>query len=481
MDPSPFIEEDKNRTGPGSREYSRTPAYGIRETIKKQRDFFSTHQTKDTAFRLEQLKRLRAAVKENEESIFCALRRDLGKPRFEAYSSEIGLFYDEIGMHIKKLKKWAKPVNVHTPLLHFPSSSHIFPEPYGVVLIVATWNYPFILLVNPLIGAISAGNCAVLKPAHYSRHTSDVMEEIISNVFPPHFVSMFKGGREVNQALLDERFDYIFFTGGIEVGKLVMRAAARDITPLTLELGGKNPCIVARDADTDLAAKRIVWGKFYSAGQTCIGPDYLLVHKDIEEALLGAMKTYLDRFYGKDRFKSSDYSRIINEKHFMRLSSLLGQGEIVAGGRADREHLFIEPTILRNCPLDGTIMEEEIFGPVLPVVSYDRLDEAVDIVNSHSHPLALYLFSNDKKTQEEILRTVPFGGGCINDTLVFFANPFLPFGGVGTSGMGRYRGRASFDTFTHYKSVMKNSLGIDNPIRYPPYKGKLRLLKRFLK
>jgi len=457
------------------------PDNKISKAVEKQRAFFNSHKTKDINFRLESLRKLRKAVIENEENILDALNKDLRKPKFEAYAAEVGLFLEEIRGHIKKLKKWAKPKKVKTPFLHFPAKSYIYPEPYGVVLIIAPWNYPFLLLMIPLIGAISAGNCVVLKPADYSKNTSNIIEKIIKSVFPPEYITVFKGGRDVNKALLEEKYDYICFTGSPYLGRIVMEKASKNLTPITLELGGKSPCIVDKDVDIDLTARRIAWGKYLNAGQTCICPDYLFVHKDVRDDLIESLKKYINKFYGENKKESNDFCRIINEKHFDRLLNLMKKGEICIGGSGNKKDKYIEPTIIKNIKPADPIMQEEIFGPIIPIMDFTDINEVIDYIISNPKPLAFYYFTKDNKKQEELIRKVPFGGGSINDTLVHASTPYLPFGGVGNSGMGSYHGKSTFDTFTHYKSVLKKSTKIDVPVRYPPYEGKMKMLKMFLK
>lgn len=453
----------------------------IPEIIQKQREFFSTHKTKDLSFRLEMLKKLKNVVNEYEHKITKALYDDLRKSSYEAYMSDIGIIKQELSHHLRHLKSWVKPKRVKTPIVHFISRSYIYSEPYGVVLIIAPWNYPFNLLFTPLIGAISAGNCVCLKPSNHSPNTSAVMEEMIVKTFDEEYISLFQGGREMNQALWKEKFDYIFFTGNPSLGKIVMEKASKHLTPVTLELGGKCPCIVENEAKIDYAAKRIVWGKFLNAGQSCIAPDYLLVDRNIKKELIDTIKKYIKHFFGDNPEQSPDFPRIINDKHFERLCSLIQNGSIIAGGETKKEKRYIAPTIIDNITPDDPIMQEEIFGPLLPVLEYKTLEEAVSFVNSRPKPLALYFFSENRKKQKMVLKQTTSGGGCLNDTIVHFANPNLPYGGVGNSGIGAYHGKASFETFSHKRSIMKKSNLLDVGIRYAPYKGKMRLLKMFLK
>lgn len=453
----------------------------ISDLVKAQRTYFGKGETKDVAFRIRQLKELRKAILENEERILDALKADLGGPAFEAYSSELAFPLHEIEFAIKNLKSWTSPSRVPTPLMHWPASSHIHPEPLGVVLIIAPWNVPFKLLVDPLVGAIAAGNCAILKPSEAASHTSATAAKMIRDHFDPSFVAVVEGGPEQTEVLLAQRFDHIFFTGGTMVGRIVMEAAARHLTPITLELGGKTPCIVDRDIRVDTAARRIVWGKFLVTGQNCVAPDYLLVHRQVKGELLHCMVDCIREFYGEDPSASPDYGRIINDRHFLRLSQLLGEGTIVVGGQTNREHRYIAPTIIDNVSPDHKIMQEEVFGPILPVLEYAQLEDAIAIVNERPKPLALYCFSRNKETQRRILRETSSGGVCINDTNSHILTSFLPFGGVGTSGLGSYQGKASFETFSHHKAVMGRSLSLDMKTRYPPYKDKLKSLKPMLK
>lgn len=451
------------------------------EIVQKQREFFATNVTKDLNFRKEQLLKLRKAIFEYEDKILDSLLSDLNKSNYEAYMTEVGIVLDEIRYMLKHFKKWAKPKKVRTPLTQFPAKSKIYSEPYGVVLIMSPWNYPFQLSIAPLVGAIAAGNCALIKPSNYSPKTSEVIAEMIGKTFPEEYISVVLGGREANQDLLAQKFDYIFFTGGSTVGRVVMEAAAKHLTPVSLELGGKSPCIVDSTANVDLAAKRIVWGKFINAGQTCVAPDYVLVQKDVKEKLLLSMVKYIKKFFFQALDKEYRFPKIINERHFQRLLGLMANENIYFGGKSDPETNRIEPTILDNVTWESPIMQEEIFGPILPILEFTALDEIIKLVNSRPKPLALYLFTISKANEKLILNSISHGGGCINDTVVHLATHYLPFGGVGESGIGNYHGRASFDTFSHKKSIMKKSNLIDVPLRYPPFKDSLKLLKKFLK
>ncbi|MDI9456425.1 MAG: aldehyde dehydrogenase [Bacillota bacterium] len=450
----------------------------IKKSLERQRSYFATGQTYDVSFRLEMLKTLQKSIIAHESEIFDALKKDLNKSPFEAYETEVGITLQELQYVIKHVRSWAKPERVKTPLLHFKSTSFILSEPYGVVLIMSPWNYPLQLSIAPLIGSIAAGNCTLIKPSAYSPATSAVIAKIVRECFDEGFVAVIEGGREANQALLKEKFDYIFFTGSVEVGKTVMAAAAENLTPVTLELGGKSPCIVDCNTNLEITARRIVWGKCLNAGQTCVAPDYLLVHKDVKNDLLNSMKKYIAEFYGQHPHKSEDLPKIINRKHFDRVKELLNCGKTVVGGQYDEKTLKISPTILDDVSWDEPVMQEEIFGPVLPVLEFDDLSQVIETVNKRPKPLALYLFTTSKQTERKILENIPFGGGCINDTIVHLATSYMPFGGVGESGMGRYHGRWSFDTFSHKKSILKKSNLIDIKLRYPPYRDKLSLLKK---
>jgi len=414
----------------------------------------------------------------NEKLILAALHRDLGKAPFEGYATEIGIVKEEIKFTLKHLDQWAKSKFVPTPVTQFPARSFVYPEPYGVVLIMAPWNYPFQLVTAPLIGAICAGNCAIIKPSADAPNTSKVVAKMAADLFSEKYVAVIEGGRKENEALLNEHFDYIFFTGSVNVGKYVMKRAAEHLTPVSLELGGKSPCIVDETADIKLAARRIVWGKLLNAGQTCIAPDYILVHKSVKDKLVKQMVRIIDKMYGHDPCNNAEYPRIVNQKHFERLNGLIEQSHVLKGGAVRRSGMRIEPTIVDQVTWESAVMQEEIFGPILPILTFYDLDEAVRMVNAAPKPLALYYFTRDKDREAKILRSISYGGGCINDTVVHVGTPHLPFGGVGSSGMSGYHGKASFDTFTHKKSIMKKSLLIDIPMRYAPYRKKLRMLRK---
>ena len=456
-------------------------ASDIQKVVASQWEYFLTQATKDINFRLENLHKLKKAILKYENRLNDALKKDLNKSPFEAYSTEIGFVLEEISYHLRHLKKWAKPVKVRTDLVNFYSRSYILNEPYGVVLIMSPWNYPFQLMFDPLVGAISAGNCVVLKPAHYSERTTETVIEMISETFDPRYVSIFEGGRETIQQMLDIRYDYIFFTGSPYLGKIVMEKAAKFLTPVSLELGGKSPCIVEEDADLDVAARRITFGKLLNAGQTCLAPDYFLVHTKIKTKLIEKIKQCITNSYGEDPQRSPDYGRIINQAQFVKLAGLIKTGHVVFGGRTDEQDRYIAPTILDNVKPEDPIMQDEIFGPIFPVMEFNNLDEVAAFINKREKPLAFYFFTSSRKKEERLLSMTTSGGGCINDTIVHLTNPKMPFGGVGNSGMGAYHGKYSFDTFSHHRSILAKSTWLDIGLRYPPYKNKLQLVKKIFK
>ena len=452
----------------------------IHEIVESEKHFFRTGVTRGVDFRIDMLKKFRKAIIENDELISAALKADLNKQPFESYMCETGLLLEEINFHIKRLKKWSKTRRVKSGIGQLPGKSYVCPEPYGVVLIMAPWNYPVQLCLMPLVGAISAGNCAVVKPSAYAPESSRVISKLIESAFPTGFVTAVEGGCDANKALLDEPFDYIFFTGSVAVGKTVMEAAAKRLTPVTLELGGKSPIIVDETANLPLAARRIAFGKVLNAGQTCVAPDYLMIEKSVEAPFIEEYKKALADF-----FPDGDMSgmvRIINDKHFERVCNILdNSGSIAIGGARDAETRFIEPAVLTGVPVDSPAMQQEIFGPVLPVLPYEKLDDCIDFIRSRPKPLALYIFSENKMNQEKVLNSCSFGGGCINDTVIHLASSHMSFGGVGESGMGSYHGKKSFDTFTHYRSVLKQGK-LDVKLRYFPYKsGKEKIIRMILK
>ena len=452
----------------------------IHEIVESEKHFFRTGVTRGVDFRIDMLKKFRKAIIENDELISAALKADLNKQPFESYMCETGLLLEEINFHIKRLKKWSKTRRVRSGIGQLPGKSYVCPEPYGVVLIMAPWNYPVQLCLMPLVGAISAGNCAVVKPSAYAPESSRVISKLIESAFPTGFVTAVEGGRDANKALLDEPFDYIFFTGSVAVGKTVMEAAAKRLTPVTLELGGKSPIIVDETANLPLAARRIAFGKVLNAGQTCVAPDYLMIEKSVEAPFIEEYKKALASFFPEGDM--SGMVRIINDKHFERVCNILdNSGNVVIGGARDAETRFIEPAVLTGVPVDSPAMQQEIFGPVLPVLPYEKLDDCIDFIRSRPKPLALYIFSENKMNQEKVLNSCSFGGGCINDTVIHLASSHMSFGGVGESGMGSYHGKKSFDTFTHYRSVLKQGK-LDVKLRYFPYKsGKEKIIRMILK
>jgi len=454
----------------------------INEIVTAQRTFFDSGATKLIEFRLHQLATLRKALKTYVNRIIEALDKDFKKPKYETIATEIAVTIYEIDHVAKHLKKWAKPKKVKTPIVHLFSQSFIYPEPYGVALIIGAWNYPINLVLNPLIGAIAAGNCAVIKPAYTAQESSKVLYDMILEFFPEEYIAVAQKYPGVYDEILNQKFDYIFFTGSTDVGKTIMQAAAKHLTPVTLELGGKSPAIVYKDADVDVSARRILWGKCINAGQTCIAPDYALVHTSKVNEFIEAAKKYIAQFYGNDVQQSPDFARIIDTVQFERLERMLKNCTIAAGGQTNKDERFIAPTILTNISLDHPSMQEEIFGPILPVLEFNTIEEAISIVKKFHKPLALYLFTKEKKIWKKVIEEVSFGGGCINETISHYVSPYLPFGGVGYSGIGQYHGKASFDTFTHYKGVLKKPFWIDTFLRYPPYnKGKVSFIKRYFR
>ncbi|WP_100331077.1 aldehyde dehydrogenase [Bacillus xiapuensis] len=452
--------------------------------VKKQKQFFQTGVTKDLSFRTRALQSLREAIQRYEQPLLQALYHDLRKSEFEAYGTEIGYTLDSVKHAIQNLKKWAAPTKVPTPAYHLPAKSWIQSEPYGAVLIVGPFNYPFQLVIEPLIGAIAAGNCAVIKPSEATPHVSALLAKMMKETFEPEFVQVVEGEKEITSALLHAPFDYIFFTGSAKVGRIVMEAASKHLVPVTLELGGKSPAIIDRTANLEAAAKRIAWGKFVNAGQTCVAPDYLLVHHNVKKEFLHKLQQVLFDFYGAAPQKSPDYSRIVNESHFDRLAEMIerNRSKVIFGGEMDREDLFISPTMIDEASWDDACMQEEIFGPVLPVLSYHELNEAIAQVNRyHPKPLALYIFTELEAVEERVLQSIAFGGGCVNDTLSHVANPYLPFGGIGPSGMNSYHGKYSFDAFSHKKSVLKKSTKWNPSFIFPPYKEKVKWLRKLMK
>ena len=454
----------------------------IKDLVTRQRSYFQSGATLPVSARLAALRRLYNAISSHEKEIRRALQKDLGKSGFESYMCETGMVLEEISYMLKHTPKFAREQRVHTPLAQFCSRSYKKPSPYGVTLIMSPWNYPFMLTLSPLADALAAGNTAVVKPSAYSPYTSEVLLSILTECFDPKYVAVVTGGRAENTCLLREHFDYIFFTGSQAVGKEVMRSAAEHLTPVTLELGGKSPCIVDQTADIRLAARRIVFGKYLNCGQTCVAPDYVYCHRSVKDQLIKEVQKQIRRQYGKQPLHSSDYGKIINEKHFDRILGLIDEKKVVHGGGSDRSTLRIEPTVMDNVTFSDAVMQEEIFGPAMPILVFDSLDEVIRRINSMPHPLALYIFTSDKKTARKVTARCGFGGGCINDTIIHLATSEMGFGGFGESGMGAYHGKTGFDTFTHYKSIVDKKTWIDLPMRYQPYrKRNEKMIRHFLK
>lgn len=446
-----------------------------------QQQFFKTQATKNISFRKTALKKLRSEIITKEEAICKALYNDFKKPKFESVLTETGIVLMELDLAIKKIETWSKPKNVTPSLLNFPSTDKIYYDPYGVCLIIAPWNYPFQLAISALIGAIAAGNTAVIKPSELTPHTSKIISEIISAVFDDEYIAVVQGGVKTSQELLSMRWDYIFFTGSVGVGKIVAQAAAKHLTPVTLELGGKNPCIIDATANIALAAKRIVWGKFINGGQTCIAPDYILIDATKKKAFVKAIQAEIKKAYGENPKTSPDYPRIVNERNFERLLKMLLGENILLGGKTDKTDLYIEPTLVNEPNLDSEVMKDEIFGPILPIISFKDANEIDAVITKYEKPLSLYVFSKNSTFIKKIIATYSFGGGAVNDTVIQFGNHRLPFGGVGHSGIGAYHGKASFLTFSHKKAIVKKGNWLDIPVRYAPYKGKLKSIRFFFK
>ncbi|MBM7580703.1 aldehyde dehydrogenase family protein [Jeotgalibacillus terrae] len=454
----------------------------VQKIIDQQKTFFHSGVTKDVKFRISQLKRMQRVIKENEQDILDALNKDLGKNEFEGYVTEIGFTLKSIKTMIKNVKEWSQDEKVKTPIFQMPSKSFIMKEPYGSVLIIGPFNYPFQLLIEPLLGAMAAGNCAVLKPSESTPETAKVVRKMIEDNFDPAYLKVVEGEKEETSLLINAPFDYMFFTGSVPVGKIVMEAASKNLVPHTLELGGKSPTIVDETADLDKAARRIMWGKLINSGQTCIAPDYLVVHESVKNELVEKLKETIHEFYGDDIQQNDEFGRIVNEKHFDRLQDIIERDKdlIVFGGKTDRSDKYIEPTILDGADWSAAAMEDEIFGPVLPVLTYTKLDDAINMINEHPKPLALYVFTENSHTENQVLGRISFGGGCVNDTISHVSNEYLPFGGVGHSGVNAYHGKHSFDTFTHRKSMMKKSTKVDVKLAFPPYKTSLDTIKKLL-
>ncbi len=453
----------------------------IPKIISAQKTFFNTQKTKNIENRLSYLKALKEEITSNEQAIYDALNRDFKKSEFETFISEYGLVISEINLAINNLKNWSRPERVKSSILTFPSSDYIYKEPYGNVLVIAPWNYPFLLAIEPLIMAIAAGNTVVLKPSELTKNTSQLIADIIENVFPKDYVTTVQGDAETSKELLAQKWDYIFFTGSVSVGKIVAEAAAKHVTPVTLELGGKSPCIIDGSVDLKLTAKRIVWGKFINGGQTCIAPDYIVIKSDFKKEFIEILKTEITSAYGEKPMDSPDFPRIINKKNTARLVNMLKNVQVVFGGEVDEERCFVSPTLIDEPTLESAVMSEEIFGPILPILSYVTTEDIEKIINHYDKPLSFYVFSNHKTFVEALLNTFSFGGGVVNDVLIHFGNHRLPFGGVGNSGMGAYHGKLGFDTFSHRKAIIKRGNWVDPSLRYAPYKNKLGLIKKIFK
>lgn len=454
----------------------------ITEILERQRAFFRTGKTLDVSYRIAHLKRLSAVIKAHEADIADALQKDLGKSAYESYMCETGLVLAELSYMIRRTRRYAKEKRVRTPLAQFASRSYQKPSPYGTVLIMSPWNYPLLLTLDPLIDAVAAGNTAVVKPSAYSPATSRIVSEIIAECFAPEYVTVVTGGREENSALLAQKFDFVFFTGSKTVGCEVLRHTAETLTPAVLELGGKSPCIVDASAKISLAAKRIVFGKFLNCGQTCVAPDYILCDRSIKDVLVSAIVSEIQKQFGASPLENPDYGKIISEKHFLRLSGLIDCEKVVFGGDTDAASCRIAPTVLDNVSFTDAVMQEEIFGPLLPVLTYDSFDEVVPLLEGREKPLALYIFSEDRSHIREITERLSFGGGCVNDVVIHLATSEMGFGGVGESGMGSYHGKIGFDTFSHTKSIVDKKTWMDLPMRYQPYRGiYAKLLHIFLR
>ncbi|MCC2338488.1 aldehyde dehydrogenase [Bacillus cereus group sp. MYBK71-2] len=453
----------------------------ISSIVNKQKEYFHNGHTRSVEVRKNNLKKLYKGIQRFEQEIFQALKLDLNKSGHESFTTEVGYVLKEISFQLKHISSWSKPKRVRTALTHFGSKGKVVPEPYGVTLIIAPWNYPFQLAIAPLVGALAAGNTIVLKPSELTPNVSKVLTRMLEELFQEELVAVVEGGVEESTALLKEPFDYIFFTGSVGVGKVVMEAAAKQLTPLTLELGGKSPCIVHKDAKIDVTARRIVWGKFLNAGQTCVAPDYMYVHASVKEQLIEALRHEIAEQYGKEPLHNDNYVRIVSERHFERLCRFLQDGQVVIGGNYKKDTLHIEPTVVTNITWQDAVMEDEIFGPILPIIEYDNIEDVIDTIQQHPKPLALYVFSEDKGVQKNVTSNISYGGGCINDVVYHLATPYLPFGGVGSSGLGSYHGEESFRTFSHYKSILAQSTAFDMKIRYSSTKSALKFIRKLLK
>ncbi len=457
----------------------------IRDLVNAQRTFFNSGATRPISFRRAMLKKLRQAILLHEKDILSAVHTDLGKSDFEAFTTEITLVLREIAVMLRSLNRWAKPERRSAGIFNFPGSARVYHDPHGVCLVMSPWNYPFQLTIMPLVGAIAGGNTVIVKPSAYAPATQDIMARLISEAFDPTYITVVGGGREANQNLLDQHFDYIFFTGGTQVGSIVMEKAAKHLTPITLELGGKSPCIIGPDADINLAAKRTAWGKCINSGQTCVAPDHILVHRSVRDAFVQKLRTHITRFYGSNPHTNPEFPHIINRKHFDRLTALITAAQnsgatLISGGRTVPETMHIEPAIFIDVSRDNPLMQEELFGPLIPILEWESEEELTSILLESPRPLAFYVFTRNRAFSKRLMQLIPFGGGCINDTVMHLASHALPFGGTGPSGMGSYHGEASFRTFTREKSVVQKGFGVDVPLRYAPFTGKYRTYRKFL-
>ncbi|MEY8348377.1 aldehyde dehydrogenase [Bacillus cereus] len=453
----------------------------ITSIVNEQKSYFYKGHTRNIEERKQHLKKLYEGIQRCESDIFQALKLDLNKSDHESFTTEVGYVLKEISFLMKHLSAWSKPKRVRTALTHFGSKGKVVPEPYGVTLVMAPWNYPFQLAIAPLVGAIAAGNTVVLKPSELTPNVSRILADMLRELFPAELVAVIEGGIDESTALLQEPFDYIFFTGSVGVGKIVMEAASKSLTPLTLELGGKSPCIVHSDAKLEIAARRIVWGKFLNAGQTCVAPDYIYVHTSIKEQFIEALRTEIKNQYGEKPLQNENYVRIVSKRHFERLCSFLQDGKVEIGGKYNEETLHIEPSVVTNITWQDSIMADEIFGPILPIMEYERIDDIVEMIQRQPKSLALYVFSESKEIQKQITSNISYGGGCINDVVYHLATPYLPFGGVGSSGLGSYHGKQSFRTFSHHKSILSQSTVFDMKIRYSSTKSALKFIRKLLK
>ncbi len=457
----------------------------IRNLVSAQRAFFNSGKTRPVSFRRAMLKKLRKAILLHEKEILSAVHTDLGKSDFEAFTTEITLVLREIQVMLHSLKRWTKPERRSAGIFNFPGSARVYHDPHGVCLVMSPWNYPFQLTIMPVVGAIAGGNTVIVKPSAYAPATQDLLADILAETFEPEYIAAVRGGREANQHLLEQHFDYIFFTGGIQVGSIVMEKASKHLTPVTLELGGKSPCIIAPDADINLTAKRIAWGKCINSGQTCVAPDYILAHRSIRDEFVEKLRSCITDFYGTEPHTNPEFPHIINRKHFDRLTALITDAQkagatLVSGGRTVPETMHIEPAVFTGVSRDNPLMQEELFGPLVPVLEWDSEEELTGTLLERPRPLAFYVFTRNNAFSKRLMERIPFGGGCINDTVMHLASHALPFGGTGTSGMGAYHGESSFRTFTREKSVVKKGFLVDVPLRYAPFTGKYRAFRRFL-